>query len=133
VSIPGQAALAVGTGDYTIEWFQYQTASTTWPRIFWYGTGPSLGISLEGSVYLWPSPRALGSQGTILSTWVHFAIVRINGYVYCYRNGAAITPVGGYANTTNVTDLTSTFILEVKQVEDKQVNNLLGILQILDL
>lgn len=114
VSIPGQDAFALGTGDYTIEWFQYQTSSTTWPRIFWYGSGPSLGISIEGSIYLWPSPTSLGSPGTILNTWVHFALVRINNRVYLYRNGVLISTAGGISNTANITDVSSTFYIGSK-------------------
>lgn len=114
VSIPGQDAFALGTGDYTIEWFQYQTSATTWPRIFWYGSGPSLGISIEGSVYLWPGATSLGSPGTILNTWVHFALVRISSKVYLYRNGTLISTAGGISNTTNITDVSSTFYIGSK-------------------
>lgn len=114
VSIPGQDAFALGTGDYTIEWFQYQTSSTTWPRIFWYGSGPSLGISIEGSIYLWPDITSLGSPGTILNTWVHFALVRISNKVYFYKNGVLISTAGGISNTTNITDVSSTFYLGSK-------------------
>ena len=114
VSIPGQDAFALGTGDYTIEWFQYQTSATSWPRIFWYGSGPSIGISIEGSVYLWPGATSLGSPGTTLNTWVHFALVRISNKVYMYRNGTLISTVGGTTNTTNITDVSSTFYIGSK-------------------
>ena len=114
VSFPGKTSLALGTGDYTIEWFQYQTASTTWPRIFWYGTSPSLGVSLEGSYYVWPSVTPMASHGTILNTWVHFALVRISGKLYLYKNGTLISSASGIANTTNITDASSTFFLGTK-------------------
>ena len=114
VSFPGQTSVALGTGDYTIEWFQYQTASTTWPRVFWYGTGPSLGVSLEGSYYVWPSVTPMASHGTILNTWVHFALVRISGKLYLYKNGTLISSASGIANTTNITDASSTFYIGTK-------------------
>lgn len=114
VSFPGQNSVALGTGDYTIEWFQYQTVSTTWPRIFWYGTSPSLGVSLEGYYYVWPSVNAMASYGTILNTWIHFALVRISGKLYLYKNGILISSASGVANTTNITDASSTFYIGTK-------------------
>ena len=63
LSVSGQTGFAMGTGDYTIEWFQYETDSNSFPRIYWYGSSPSLGMSLEGSYYSW-----VGASGTALGT-----------------------------------------------------------------
>ena len=51
--IPNVADLNFGTGDFTIEWYQYQTDSNSFPRIFQIGkysvgAGISIGVSLEG-------------------------------------------------------------------------------------
>lgn len=114
LSISGQLGVAMGTGDFTVEWFQYETDSNSFPRLFWYGSTPSLGISLEGSYYFWPGAVALGTKGTIRNAWHHFALVRINSRLYFYKNGTLVSTVGGVANTTNITDTTSNFIIGAK-------------------
>lgn len=114
ITVPGGTGFAMGTGDYTVEWFQYRTDSNSFARIFWYGTSPSLGVSEEGTAYLWPGTTGIGSYGSILNTWVHFALVRISGKVYFYKNGTLISTSGGIVNSTNITDTTSTFYIGSK-------------------
>lgn len=110
----GQSGFAVGTGDYTVEWFQYETDTNAFPRIFWYGTTPSLGVSIEnGSFYTWPSPSLLKSGLSQKNAWRHFALVRISGRAYLYYEGA-LQNAGGTADTRNVTDTTSTFYIGSK-------------------
>jgi lipid-A-disaccharide synthase-like uncharacterized protein len=109
IYVPGQAGYAFGTGDFTIEWFQYETDTNSFPRLFWYGSSPSLGISFEGSYYLWPAVSALGTKGTVTNAWHHYALVRISSKVYFYKDGVIVNS-GGTANTTNVTDTTSQFV-----------------------
>jgi hypothetical protein len=116
VSIPGQTGLDFGTGDYTIEWFQYETDANDYPRPFWYGSSPSYGVSLEGGTfYYWTGgANALGSLGTWKNAWVHFAVVRISSKLYVYKNGSLISTAGGVANSTNHTDITSNLIIGAK-------------------
>lgn len=101
----GQDGFAFGTGDYTIEWFQYQTDTNSFPRIFWYGAGAALfGVSIEsGTFYVWNSaPSALKTGLSQKNAWRHFALVRISGRVYLYYDGV-IQNSGGTANTANLT------------------------------
>ena len=120
LNTPGNSGFAFGTGDYTIEWFQYETDSVNFPRIFWYGTTPTYGVSIElGTFYYWPagSPNALissGNIGTYKNVRVHFAIVRISGKLYVYKDGVLKSAAGGYTNTTNHTDSSSTFYIGTK-------------------
>lgn len=115
VYVPGQSGYAFGTGDFTIEWFQYQTDSNAFPRIFWYGSSPSIGVSIEtGAFYLW-SPGFLGLKAGLSqkNAWRHFALVRISGRIYLYYDGV-IQNSGGSIYTTNITDATSNFVWGAK-------------------
>ena len=114
----GSSNFAFGTGDYTIEWWEYDLGSGSFPRIFWYGSTPSLGMSQEGSTasrscYIWPGPTNLASTAVAINTWYHFAIVRISGRIYFYKNGSLLN-AGGTVNTTNITDTTSNFYIATK-------------------
>lgn len=116
MSLTGDASWAVGTGDFTVEWFQYQTDSSSFPRIFAIGSYPStsIGCSIEGGTfYVWAS-SAIGF-GTITSyknSWQHFAIVRQSGSLRVYRNGTQISTTR--SNTTNITNASTTLYLGVE-------------------
>jgi hypothetical protein len=115
ISVPGGSGFAMGTGDYTIEWFQYVITSSTNQRAFWYGaSSPSWGASMEGIstgkiFYTWPGASSQGSGFNMaVGSWQHFALVRISGRTYFYRDGICNNP-GGTVNSTNITDTTGTF------------------------
>jgi hypothetical protein len=106
LSLPGSSDWAMGTGDFTVEWFQYQTSfSSSWPRIFTVGTYPSsFGVSIEGGVmYVWLAGgwRLSASVGTISNQWVHFAVVRTGTSLRIYKNGSLL---GQTTNSSNVTN-----------------------------
>jgi hypothetical protein len=129
-SVPGGSGYAMGTGDYTIEWFQYMTASATNMRIFWYGTGPSWGMSIEGAdatktAYHWPGAASLGTFALTQNTWQHFALVRISGRLYFYFNGNCTNP-GGAVNSTNITDITSTLSFATRTNSTLQNEHFVG-------
>lgn len=109
-TVPGSASWAFGTGDFTIEWFQNQTDSNSFPRIFSIDTYPSqkLACSIEGGVfYVWATvATSFGTIATYKNIWQHFAIVRNSGSLKVYRQGVALT--GGNANVTNLSDSTTT-------------------------
>jgi hypothetical protein len=130
ISVPGGTGFAFGTGNFTIEWFQYQSTSTSFPRLFWYtatagSNSPTIGVSEEGSsFYLWAGgANNVGSLGTILNTWVHFAIVRIGSTITVYRNG---TSIGSVSNSTNFTDTSSTFYIGSKSGGGLQSEQFIG-------
>lgn len=122
-SVPGQLGYAFGTGDFTIEWFQYETSSNQYPRLFWYGSAgtsaPTLGVSEEGgsgnkTFYVWaPSPGSYGITVTTTNAWIHYALVRISGKLYVYQNGTVMNS-GGTSFTNNFTDSSSTFYIGSK-------------------
>jgi Concanavalin A-like lectin/glucanases superfamily len=98
LSYPASADYNLGTGDFTIEWFQYQTSQPNNPRVFEIGVYPSIsiGVSIEtlnSIFYLWaPGANNIKSftGNTILNTWIHFAIVRIGTSLKVYQNGTQI-------------------------------------------
>jgi len=100
VSTPGVAGFNFGTGNFTMEWFQYQTDTNSFPRPFWYtnsGTPTTSywGVSIEGGTfYFWsPGLNSMANSvqlGTYKNTWVHFAVVRSSGSIRLYKNGTQI-------------------------------------------
>jgi hypothetical protein len=116
LSLSGNASWAVGTGDFTIEWFQYQTDSSSFPRIFAIGSYPStvIGCSIEGGTfYAWcPGANSFGSLSTYKNSWQHFAIVRRSSNLYVYRNGTQISTAK--ANTSNISNSSTTLYLGVE-------------------
>lgn len=120
----GSSATAFGTGNYTVEWFQYQTDSNPFPRPWWYsgtsGLPTYLGMSYEGSsttaaAYYWPATTSLASltKSTYLNKWTHFALVRISSRVYLYQDGV-IQNFGGYSDGTNITNTTGNWYIGSK-------------------
>jgi hypothetical protein len=93
-----------GTGDFTVEWFQYQTLGGGHPRVFSIGpdTGAKWGVSIEANnVYTWPESNSYAIGKTYVNAWIHVALVRESGMTRCYIDG---TQVGSaQADTQNIT------------------------------
>lgn len=110
ITIPGSADWAVGTEDFTIEWFGYQTTTSQFQRVFSVGDYPSikLGVSIESSTfYYWAnnSFRYSSAGSTSINTWYHWSVVRQAGTTRVYRDsrlrGSSIS------DTNNITDSTT--------------------------
>lgn len=88
-----EADFRMGTGSFTIEWFQYFSTLPANPRVFSMGTYPSasIGVSIEfGTFYFWRGGTSfsLFGPGTISNKWVHFAIVGENNTtIKIYQDG----------------------------------------------
>lgn len=94
VTFPPSNDWAVGTGDFTIEWYQHQVASSaTWPRVFSIGDYDSLNISLAASIelgtfYFWVNGSPLLSfAAPAAGEWHHVAIVRRSGTLTAWVDG----------------------------------------------
>ena len=78
--VPYDQDLVLGTEDFTIEWFQFQTSLGNFPRVFqigYYGNS-KIGVSIEANrFYLWlmnSSNANFSLAGkNYIDTWVHFA------------------------------------------------------------
>jgi hypothetical protein len=107
LSIANSPDFTFGTGDFTIEWYQYLQTPNSFPRIFSLGSysdGVTMAVSIEGGAfYFWMNQSPLfGVNVSTLDTWTHFAIVRNSGVVNVYQNG---NPIGDpITNATNMID-----------------------------
>jgi hypothetical protein len=109
LTIPASSNWAFGTGSFTVEWFQYMTSQTSYPRVFAVGNYPStsIGVSIEGGTfYVWEAGTyrfsySLTSDG-YLNRWIHFAVSRDNGTTRVFKNGAQIG--SSYSDTNNITN-----------------------------
>jgi len=116
ITTPGSTDWAVGTGDFTVEWFSYQTTLTQFQRAYTVGDYPAIktGASIEsGTFYYWSgggiSPLYSSASASTANVWIHWAIVRQSGVTKVYRNG---TLRGSQiTDNTNVTDTSTTFVV----------------------
>jgi hypothetical protein len=95
ITTPGSADWSLGTGDFTIEWFSYQTTLSQFQRAYTIGDYPSIytGVSIEsGTFYYWANGpfRYSSSSASTANTWIHWAVVRRSGTTTVYRNGTQL-------------------------------------------
>lgn len=112
-SIPASSDWAVGTGDFTVEWFQYQTSADAlnFPRVFSVKAHPlcSIGVSIENGVFmLWLGANAIIYANVTLTNylnrWVHFAICRSGTSLKVFKDGTSISSFSNAIDVTNTTD-----------------------------
>jgi photosystem II stability/assembly factor-like uncharacterized protein len=106
LSIPNVSILKFGTGDFTIQWYQYQTDTHSHPRVFSIGNYPTqtIGVSIEGGAFYYWNTGAnyianLNTDG-YKNKWIHFAISRTNSITYIFKNGVCLNP-SGLSDSTN--------------------------------
>jgi hypothetical protein len=111
--IPNTDAFDFGTGNFTVEWYQYQTDTNSFPRIFQVGTynaGLSIGVSIEGGrFYYWTNntPNLITTlpSSSYKNKWVHFAISRSNSVTTVFMDGISIGSVDDTNDFNGVNDL----------------------------
>ena len=116
--IPDTDGFDFGTGDFTIEWYQYQTDSNPYPRIFQIGNYSdemiSIGVSIEviedlGYFYFWGETsfnvETIIQSSDYKNKWVHFAICRSNGNRKLFLNGVLISITSDANNYNGAHDL----------------------------
>jgi hypothetical protein len=114
LSVAGSSDFAVGTGDFTVEWWQYMTETpfdsspSRWPRVWW--VDDNFGVSIENApdpiFYFWMGGARNMATLTDFSSnyknrWVHFATTRTSSTLRVFANG---TLIGSEVNATNVTN-----------------------------
>jgi hypothetical protein len=110
IDIPASSDWAVGTGEITIEWFQNQTTTAGFQRVFTVDDFPSIdiGVSVESATfYYWANDtfRYNAAGATTPNVWIHWAVVRQSGVTKVYKNGtqlgSQITDANNINNTTD--------------------------------
>jgi len=110
--VTNSANFAPGTGDFTVEWWQYVDTAQVFMRSFSigaYSAGCTMAVAIQSpNIYYWlqsaPSGvgTSLGAYGTIVGVWTHWALVRASGVVKMYKNGSNISGAGS-SDTSNAT------------------------------
>lgn len=114
ITTPGSTDWAFGTGDFTVEWFSYQTDTTQFQRIFTVDDYPTIdvGVSIEsGTFYYWAnnSFRYNSAGATTTNVWYHWAVVRQNRITRVYRDG---TLRGSqFDDENNIANSTTSFVV----------------------
>jgi len=110
IVIPYSSDLDFGTGDFTIEWYQYETDGNSHSRPFSRGTysAATIAVSMEGATfYFWIGGAYQNfSYSLTPNAWVHFAIVRSSGTTTIYKNGTSqvsFSDTTDYTSTDNLT------------------------------
>jgi hypothetical protein len=114
LSIPNDIDLRMGTGDFTIEWYQYLQSGSgnANPRVFSIGSysTASIAVSIEGAndtsriFYVWVSGANNMGSADYTNKWIHFAISRSGTSLRVFKDG---TQIGNtLTNSTNFNNTT---------------------------
>ncbi len=114
LTIPASSDWAIGTGDFTIEWFQYMAGTAGAQRPFTIGGYPSasIAVSIEtdaSDLYVWINGQAVASNGVsgLAGAWAHIAVVRSSGTINVYQNGVSIASGSSTDDITDSSDVLS--------------------------
>ena len=98
-SIPASEDWVIGTDDFCVEWFQYQTQASLplFSRLFQIGDWPlhAIAVSIEDGTFLaWAGGESTHygdfALSNYLNQWVHFVYLRHNGAISVYQDGQRI-------------------------------------------
>lgn len=114
ITTPGNENYSMGTGDFTVEWFSYQTILTGFQRIFTVGNFPSIefGVSIENGIfYYWADDqfRYSSNAASTINNWIHWAVVRQNNITRVYRNGIQLG--SQITDNNDIQDSSTTFVI----------------------
>jgi len=109
IILPVDSQLAVGTSDFTIEFWIYPTANmANFTKFITSGVGGGLSIETQRDgnrihVTNYSTTDYLGSTNALtLNAWTHVAVVRISGILTIYLNGAFNGSVSNSVNFTQI-------------------------------
>jgi hypothetical protein len=116
ITTPGSSDWAVGTGDFTVEWFGNQSSLLQFQRVFSVGDYPAIdiGVSIEsGTFYYWSGGDSdfeySSASATTTNTWYHWAVVRSGTTISVYRNGTLRG--SSITNSDNINDSSTPLVI----------------------
>jgi hypothetical protein len=116
ITTPGSSDWAVGTGDFTVEWFGNQSSLLQFQRVFSVGDYPAIdiGVSIEsGTFYYWSGGdldfEYSSASATTTNTWYHWAVVRSGTTISVYRNGTLRG--SSITNSDNINDSSTPLVI----------------------
>lgn len=130
LSLAASSDWAVGTDDFTVEWWQQQTNNGNENYIFSLGTTDTFAAAVASgggriNIYMNGSRVANPTVANSTNTWFHVAISRVSGTLNVYFNG---TRVDTFTNGTNITDTTSSLLIGTKDATGGTGDNFPGYL-----
>ena len=96
IIVPYDPLLDFGTDDFTVEWYQYEINSNSYPRPFSRGSFEDgsniIAVSIEGDTFYYWRNNSTNMDISfnvpdIRNQWVHFAIARQSGITKIFMNG----------------------------------------------
>ena len=98
LSVANTPNLRFGTGDFTVEFWVYQTSLTDYQTVYSFGYSSAGSFSIQSGfsngrwiVYISGSAIATESGAAVsTNTWYHIAVVRSGSTVTIYRNGTSV-------------------------------------------
>jgi hypothetical protein len=114
---PNDTGIQLGTGDFTIEFWQYYNSLATYQTLMCKGYSKAGGWLIQTPtttsgqlVFYANSTAVLTETGTtvVANTWYHIAVVRQSSSMWMYRNGVACA---SGTDSTNYNDSTQPAII----------------------